>query len=154
MWTAWLFVTHTLVVPFLPQEKDTCGMASVAMVAAYWGHSLSHDETARELLQPGHRGIAGSRLVRLAEERGLRAVAYAGDLPHLREFVGKGRPLIVAWGLGRNRYHDVVVVGFDGDRVVVNDPARGPGRRVALDRFEERWARAGHWTLLILPGEP
>jgi ABC-type bacteriocin/lantibiotic exporter with double-glycine peptidase domain len=73
----------------------------------------------------------------------------------LREFVGKGRPLIVAWDLGRGRFHNVVVVGFEGDDdVVVHDPAQGASRTVNRRTFERRWAGAGYWTLLVMPAGP
>ena len=148
-----LALASTLAVPFVAQQKDTCGAAALAMVAAYWGLDLPQEETARALLQPELHGIAGSRLAELARERGLEAWTYQGDLAQLKDYVGKGRPLIVAWGVGRARYHDVVVIGFDepGQEVIVNDPARGPRRRVAAASFEKRWAAAGHWTLLVLP---
>jgi ABC-type bacteriocin/lantibiotic exporter with double-glycine peptidase domain len=155
MWilTIALAVAPTLVVPFVSQRKDTCGAASLAMVSAYWGHPLPHDEIARELLE-SERGIAGSRLAHFARERGLTAVAYEGDLTQLREYVLKGRPMIVAWRMGSGRYHDVVVIGFDatGLHVIVNDPARGAGRTITVEVFEKRWAGAGHWTLLVMPG--
>lgn len=140
-------------VPYIPQQKDTCGAAALAMVFAYWGRDVSHDEIARELLQPELRGIAGSRLAAFAAGRGMTAVAHAGDVSHLRDHVGKGRPMIVALAMGRGRYHDVVVTGFDDARgdVIVNDPARGAARRVALKAFARRWAGAGHWTLLVAP---
>ena len=158
MWilTIALAVAPTLVVPFVSQQKDTCGAASLAMVGAYWGHPLPHDEIARELLEPGLNGIAGSRLARFARERGLAAAAYQGDLTQLREYILKGRPMIVAWRMGRGRYHDVVVIGFDatGLHVIVNDPARGPGRTVTVGDFEKRWAGARHWTLLVMPAPP
>ena len=50
----------------------------------------------------------------------------------------------------------MVVVGFDDEHgaVVVNDPAEGARRRVALHSFEKLWAAAGHWTLLVLPADP
>src|SRR5687767_12558740 len=92
-----------LSVPFVPQEKDTCGAAALAMVLAYWGQPVPHDEIAATLLDKELRGIPGSELERFARERGLRATAYKGDLGHLREFVAKGRPLIVAWDMGRGR---------------------------------------------------
>src|SRR5262245_10978126 len=141
-----------LSVPFVPQEKDTCGAASLAMVFRYWEHPVSHDQIAGALMTPELRGILGSRLAAFAKEQGMEAVAYEGDLAQLRDFVGKGRPLIVAWKVGKGRYHNVVVVGFDdrGD-VLVNDPAEGPSRSVAARTFEKRWAGAGHWTLLVLP---
>jgi ABC-type bacteriocin/lantibiotic exporter with double-glycine peptidase domain len=142
-----------LAVPFVPQEKDTCGAASLAMVFRYWDQPVSHDEIAGSLLSPELKGILGSRLAAFARERGMEAIAYEGDLAQLRDFVGKGRPLIVAWKMKKNRYHNVVVVGFDdeSDAVVVNDPAEGPSRRVDVKAFEKRWAGAGHWTLLVLP---
>jgi hypothetical protein len=144
-----------LAVPFVPQNKDTCGAAALAMVLRYWGVAASHDAIAGELMTKELHGIPGSRLADLARGRGLIATAYAGDLGHLRNFVGKGRPLIVAWGLGRGRFHNVVVVGFEEDgAVLVNDPARGAGRAVPAAEFEERWAAAGHWTLLVMPAPP
>jgi len=143
-------------VPYVHQRKDTCGAAALAMVLQYWGVAVSHDEVAGELLQPELHGIAGSRLAAFAAGRGLTAVAHVGDIDHLRDHVGKGRPMIVAWAMGRGRHHDVVVIGFDDDgrRVIVHDPARGAARRVDLDTFRRRWAGAGHWTLLVAPRPP
>ena len=59
----------------------------------------------------------------------------------------------MAWKVGRDQFHNVVVVGFDdasGD-LVVNDPAEGAARVVSARDFEKRWSGAGHWTLLVLP---
>jgi tetratricopeptide (TPR) repeat protein len=141
----------SLAVPFVPQRKDTCGAAALAMVLRYWGDEATHDEVARTLLTPELHGIAGSRLAEFARGRGMEAVAYRGDMANLREFVGKGRPLIVAWDMGRGRYHDVVVVGFDPEReaVIVHNPAEGASRPVKSGRFEKRWQGAGYWTLLV-----
>jgi len=146
-----------LPVPFVPQKKDTCGAASLGMVLAYWDRAVLHDEIAEALIEKDLHGIPGSRLAGFAQDRGLRAVAYEGDLQQLRDFVDKGRPLIVAWKVGKDRYHNVVVTGFDDEHadVFVNDPAKGEHRRVSREKFEERWAGADHWTLLVLPeGEP
>lgn len=148
---AWLLAA-SLSVPFVPQAKDTCGAASLTMVLRYWSEDVTHDEVARELLEKELHGIPGSRLAQFAKTRGFEAIAYKGDLAQLRDFVAKGRPLIVAWGLGRGRFHNVVVIGFDEgrDAVIVNDPARGPGRRIPGREFDDRWAKADHWTLLVM----
>jgi ABC-type bacteriocin/lantibiotic exporter with double-glycine peptidase domain len=153
---ALLLASTALSVPYVPQQKDTCAAASLAMVLRYWNADVSHDDIAAELLQPQLHGILGSRLEAFARERGFTAIAYAGDMPQLRDYLEKGRPLIVAWKVGRGQYHNVVVIGFDGTtgEVVVNDPAVGAGRTVAVSDFEKRWAGAGHWTLLVLPAEP
>lgn len=146
-----LVAAQPLAVPFVPQQKDSCGAASLAMVLRYWGQPASHDEIAAALLQPELKGIQGSRLEAFARGRGMTAIAYKGDMAQLREYLAKGRPLIVAWRVGRDRYHDVVVVGADEQRVIVNDPAEGAQRAVDARGFAKRWEGAGYWTLLVLP---
>lgn len=147
-------LASTLSVPFVPQDTDTCAAAALAMVLRYWEVPVAHGEIAKALVEPELHGIRGSRLAAFARARGLTAIAYEGDTKQLRDYLAKGRPLIVAWRLGK-RYHDVVVVGYDDERgeFLVNDPAEGPGRRVSIETFEKRWAGAGHWTLLVLPAQ-
>jgi len=142
----------TLPVAFVPQQKDTCGAAVLTMVLRYWGVAADHDAIAAELVSPGLRGIRGSALEAFARRRGLTAVAHEGDLDQLRDYVAKGRPMIVTLDAGRGRFHDLVVVGFEDQRVIVHDPAEGAARRLASGDFEKRWARAGHYALLVLPG--
>ncbi len=146
-----LLAAASMDVPFVAQRKDTCGAAALAMVLRYWGDDASHDDVASALLKPELHGIAGSRLAEFARGRGLEAVAYRGDMTNLRDFVGKGRPLIVAWDMGRGRYHDVVVVGFDDqhDAVIVHNPAAGASRPVGTAAFEKRWRGTGYWTLVV-----
>jgi ABC-type bacteriocin/lantibiotic exporter with double-glycine peptidase domain len=154
----WLFAAllaaQPLAVPFVAQQKDTCGAAALAMVLRYWEQPAVHDEIAAALVSPELHGILGSRLEAFARGRGMTAIAYKGDMPQLRAYVAKGRPLIVAWKLGRGRYHDVVVTGFREDAVIVNDPAEGEARAVEASAFEKRWEGAGHWTLLVMPAAP
>ena len=142
-----------LKVPFVPQEKDTCGAAALAMVMAYWGRGVPHREIAAALVEDELQGIRGSRLADFARVRGMVAVAFAGDMDALRDHVAKGRPLVVAIDAGRGRLHDVVVVGFDDGRAeaIVHDPARGPGRRTGMRELEKNWAKSGRWTLLVTP---
>jgi ABC-type bacteriocin/lantibiotic exporter with double-glycine peptidase domain len=151
-----MLATAVLAVPFIPQQKDGCAAASLAMVLRYLNVEADERAIAESLLEPALHGIRGSRLAAFAEQQGLVAIPYAGDLENLRDYVAKGRPLIVAWHMGRNRYHNVVVVGFDElqDEVVFHDPARGPARRLARPTFEKRWAGAGHWTLVVARKAP
>jgi ABC-type bacteriocin/lantibiotic exporter with double-glycine peptidase domain len=151
-----LAAAAALSVPFVPQEKDTCGAAALAMVLRYWQQPVSQDEIAAELLERELSGIRGSRLAELAQRRGFRAIAYEGDMEHLKGLVSQGWPIIVGWKMKRGLYHDVVVVGIDDRRreVLVHDPADGPDRRVAMAAFEKLWAGAHHWALLVTPEAP
>lgn len=143
-----------LAVPFVPQKKDSCGAAALTMVLRYWNIAADHEQIAAELLLPQLHGIRGSQLEGLARARGLTAVAHEGDLEQLRDYVAKRRPMIVSLDAGRGRFHDLVVVGFDEQWVIVHDPAEGASRRIAAGDFETRWARAGHFALLVLPRSP
>jgi len=145
-----------LEVPYIPQVKNTCGAASLAMVMRYWNKDITHDAIAAKLLKPELSGIAGSGLQDFARDHGMTAVAYVGDLPLVREYLEKGRPLIVALKLGKDKFHNVVVIGYDEEKheLIVHDPAEGPSRRIAEAAFEKRWEGSMHWTLLILPPQP
>jgi hypothetical protein len=143
----------TLEVPFFPQRSETCGPASLAMVLAFWGEEVTHDELVEAVMMPGDKGVQGSRLIALARDRGFRAVAFEGDLPLVHDYVSREWPLIVALDAGHGRFHDVVVVGFEGDSVLLHDSARGPAQRVRIREFQKKWAHSGCWTLLVLPGE-
>jgi ABC-type bacteriocin/lantibiotic exporter with double-glycine peptidase domain len=142
-----------LPVPFVPQPKDGCAAAALAMVMRHWGAAGDAGGIARDLREPELRGIRGSRLEEFARQRGFTALAYKGDLEHLAGSLAKGRPLIVAWGRDAGA-HDVVVVGAEPGAIVVHDPALGAYRRVEASEFERRWRRAGFWTLLVLPKAP
>ena len=148
--------SSVLEVPFVAQRRNGCAAAALTMVLRYWGDPAPETELADALPGASAGGLAGSRLAEIARGRGYDAIAYEGDLAHLREYVAKGRPLVVALEAGRGGYHDVVVLGFDdpAHQVVVHDPAAGPARRLPISSFEKRWAGAGHWTLLVLPGRP
>lgn len=149
-----LVATAPLDVPFVAQGKDTCAAAALTMVLRFWGVAADQDAIAKELLEPELRGIRGSALEAFARGRGMLAVAHEGDLAQLRDYVAKGRPMIVTLDAGRGRFHDVVVVGMDDEAALVHDPAEGASRSLKLRELEKRWARAGHFALLVLPAPP
>jgi ABC-type bacteriocin/lantibiotic exporter with double-glycine peptidase domain len=148
-------------VPFIFQEKDGCGAASVAMVIDYWlaqqGGS-AHPNAAqiqRELHSDRTHGIYASNIERYFRQNGYATFAFAGEWSDLKQHLQKGRPLIVALKPGSmGPLHYVVVAGFDQERqlVLLNDPAQRKLLKEDRSRFEQEWKGAGHWTLLALPG--
>ena len=90
-------------VPFVKQEKDGCGAASIAMVMQYWlskqaSASTSVDplEIQRALYSKEGHGIYASDLEKYLQEHGFRTFAFQGTWDDLRQHLEKGRPLIVA----------------------------------------------------------
>jgi ABC-type bacteriocin/lantibiotic exporter with double-glycine peptidase domain len=150
-------------VPFVPQEKDGCGAASIAMVMQYWLRQQGLPETAnsdaayiqRALFSRQAHGIYASDLERYLQQQGFRTFAFQGEWADLKQHLEKGRPLIVALkpGDGTPPLHYVVVAGLDWQRalVLVNDPAQRKLLKLDRDRFERQWSAAGKWTLLTLP---
>ena len=58
----------------------------------------------------------------------------------------------MALGAGNGRLqHDVVVVGYEADHVLLHDPSEGRDRRLRKDEFDRRWSAASRWSLLVLP---
>lgn len=146
-------------VPFIRQEKDGCGAATIAMVMQYWQHqqgklpSADPEQIQRTLYSRRGRGIYASEMERYLQQHGFRTFAFAGEWKDLKEHLEKGRPLIVALNPGRSDLHYVVVAGLDWQQGVVlkNDPAERKLLKQGRSNFEKEWKAAGNWTLLAVP---
>ena len=149
-------------------NRRICSPASVAMVLAYWGVRVDLAALAREIFHPGldrygvwpaaivaasRRGLAGY-LLRFPDwasaawclERGMPVIASvrytAGELP------GAASPSTTG--------HLLVLTGYEGGDVLVNDPAAPTAgevaRRYPLDGIRRVWLeRAGVGYVLFRP---
>jgi len=150
-------------VPFIKQEKDGCGAASIAMVMQYWlnqqGKTLDSSADApaiqRALFSARDHGIRASDMERYFQQHGFQTFVFTGKWDDLRQHLEKGRPLIAALkpsALERS-LHYVVVVGVDPDEnvVLLNDAAQRKLLKQDRADFEKQWSAVGRWTLLALP---
>ncbi|SPE20164.1 Peptidase, C39 family [Candidatus Sulfotelmatomonas gaucii] len=149
-------------VPFVPQQKDGCGAAGVAMVMQYWeqhqGRSVQPEANPARILRalyaPTAHGIYASAMVRYFQQNGYRAFAFAGQTADLERELAQGRPLLVALRPGSGAsLHYVVVAGLDQPQqlVLINDPAQRKLLKKDISQFEREWNAAGRWTLLAVP---
>lgn len=150
-------------VPFIRQEKDGCGAASIAMVMQYWRAQQSKPidssadavEIQRALYSSKDHGIHASDLEHYFQQNGFQTFAFGGKSDDLTQHLGKGRPLIVALKPStlETSLHYVVVVGIDPaqDVVYVNDAAQRKLLKQDWAAFEKQWSAVKHWTLLALP---
>lgn len=146
-------------VPFVRQEKNGCGAASIAMVMQYWQRqqgstpSADPEQIQRALFSRPAQGIYASDMERYFQQHGFRTFAFAGEWKDLKAHLEKGRPLIVALKPGGSDLHYVVVVGLDDQQGVVlkNDPAERKLLKQERANFEKEWNAAGNWTLLAVP---
>ena len=157
-------------VPFVKQEKDGCGAASIAMVMQYWqahqgqpaNDASDASQIQRTLYSAKAHGIYASDMERYLQEKGFRTFTIRGEWEDLKQHLGKGRPLIVALKpatlkpvalklVSGNALHYVVVTGLGPGMVMVNDPAQRKLLQQDQSSFEREWSAAEKWTLLALP---
>jgi ABC-type bacteriocin/lantibiotic exporter with double-glycine peptidase domain len=150
-------------VPFVKQEKDGCGAASIAMVMRYWSQRQGRAESEsidaagihRELYDPNARGVYASAMAGYFKQRGYSAFAFRGEWDDLLNHLRKGRPLIAALNPPEAGapLHYVVVAGLVPQEglVLLNDPARRKLLKQDRADFEKQWSGANKWTLLALP---
>jgi predicted double-glycine peptidase len=147
-------------VPFVKQEKDGCGAASIAMVMQYWqtqhGQPVNGASDAsqiqRTLYSAKAHGIYASDMERYLQEKGFRTFTIRGEWEDLKQHLDKGRPLIVALKpVSGGALHYVVVTGVGPEMVMVNDPAQRKLLQQDQSSFEREWSAAEKWTLLALP---
>jgi predicted double-glycine peptidase len=150
-----------LAVPFVVQQKNGCGAASVAMVMQYWagqkGGAVQYPEASAvygTLYNPELRGIPLVEMKRYLEGQGFRAYTLHGQWADLSSHVEKGHPVIVSLKKrGSGPMHFAVVTGTASDRVLLNDPTRQETTRIKRQSFEKMWRKADGWMLLAVPTE-
>ena len=152
-------------VPFIKQQREGCGAASIAMVMQYWQHQLGKpadtgsdaEQIQRALYSTAAHGIYASNLKRYLEHHGFRTFEFPAEWSDLKQHLEKGRPLIAALkpASGDAALHYVVVVGLDWEQglVLVNDPAGRKLLKRERSDFERQWRGAGNWILLAIPRE-
>lgn len=102
----------------MQMESAECGAACLAMICAYHGKWVPL-ETVRAECGVGRDGSKASGIARAAQGYGLEVKAYRYSLERFKE--AAQFPCIVHW----NMFHFVVIRGFKGNRVYVNDPSLG-----------------------------
>lgn len=149
-------------VPFVPQQKNGCGAASIAMVMQYWDRQQGLPLAAgadparimRALYSPAAHGIFASAMLDYFQSNGYRAFAFAANAGDMERQLRSGRPLIIALKPDSNSsLHYVVVVGLDPPHqlVLVNDPAQRKLLKEDQSQFDREWKAAGSWALLAVP---
>lgn len=153
-------------VPYVKQQKDGCGAASISMVMQYWQQhqnlptnpNAAYDRIQGKLYSPRAHGIYASAMERYFRQNGYRVFAFAGQWRDIARELEKGRPLIAALKpvAGSKELHYVVVVGLDQPDgiVLVNDPDQRKLLKEEQSTFARDWKATGNWTLLAVPEAP
>ena len=130
-------------VPVVMQmEALECGAAALCMLMAYYDKWVPLEQVRRDC-GVSRDGSKASNILKAARSYGFTAKGYRFEPEQLRE---QGKfPCIIHWEFN----HFVVCDGFRGNKVYLNDPAKG-GYAVSMERFDESFTGI---CLLIEPGE-
>ena len=142
--------------PHFEQSADgACLPTCTRMVLAYYG-DLRTEATLSVLLGTKPYGTPISNVSRLAAW-GYRADLVTLTRAELEAWLDQGVPIIVRVWTGMLDYwsvetsHVVVVIGYDDDGVILNDPGvTGPARLVLWDAFLAAWAEFDE-TAVVIP---
>jgi hypothetical protein len=138
-------------VPYLPQSVLLCGGAAIAMVERWWGRRGVYAGDFADLVRPASDGILTTDLVSATRARGWDTRVFRGTSELVRRNLRDGVPVVALIQVGRDRYHYVVVLGWNDGHVVFHDPATAPFTTLGEDAFLARWAGADLWALVVLP---
>ncbi len=130
-------------VPVLMQmEALECGAAALCMILAYYNKWIPLEQVRTDC-GVSRDGSKAQNILKAARSYGLKADGYRVEPEDLEK---EGTfPCIVHWEFN----HFVVCDGFKGDKVYLNDPARG-SYSVSRERFDEAFTGI---CLLMEPGE-
>jgi ABC-type bacteriocin/lantibiotic exporter with double-glycine peptidase domain len=138
-------------VPFLPQEEDTCGPSSIAMVLGFLGSDVTTQEIVRETRTEGLKGTLITDLTGAARRRGFAAEIADLDLPRLRERISAGDPVILLVDLGIrtwSRPHYLVAYGWTPQGVVAHS-GREQGKVIPFSTLDAQWAKMGRLAIIV-----
>jgi hypothetical protein len=138
-------------VPFLPQEEDTCGPSSLAMVLRYLGKSVDTSEIVRETRTEGLKGTLITDLASAARRRGFAAEIADLDLPRLKKRISAGVPVILLVDLGIwnwSRPHYLVAYGWTTEGLVAHS-GRERGKVIPFSTLNAQWAKMGRLAIIV-----
>jgi hypothetical protein len=141
-------------VPFFPQDEYQCGPAALAMALAWSGLEIKPADLTEKVYTASLQGSLQPAMIAGARRSGRLAYVISGTEALIRE-IAAGHPVIVLQNLGLSWipvWHYAVAVGYDtaGDEILLHS-GLDARQRQSMPVFQNTWARAEYWGLLVLP---
>ena len=143
---------------FYPQSQYQCGPAALATVLTESGVIVAPDELVSQVYLPEREGSLQVEMLAAGRRYGRIALPLSGQLTDMMQELEQGRPVLVMQNLGLDslpQWHYAVVVGYDlAEEEIILRSGTVEMLRTPMKTFERTWARADHWSVVLLePGE-
>ncbi|MFA6408118.1 MAG: cysteine peptidase family C39 domain-containing protein [Candidatus Paceibacterota bacterium] len=140
-----------------PELRQTynydCGATALQAVLAYYGIELREDLLMRET-KTTEEGTQIPSIIRTAEAHGLHCEAHDMKIEELQEYVNRQIPIIIPlqawtkrpdnnWKEDQEDGHYAVVIGYDDQKIIFEDPSAFERTYLLYDEFDERWHDVG-----------
>ncbi|MCK5473798.1 MAG: C39 family peptidase [Candidatus Aenigmarchaeota archaeon] len=122
------------------QTKGYCGPASLKMLLSYYGIDKSEDYLAKLVGASRETGCGEDGLMDAGKKLGFKAYSKVeSSIEELKELIEKGIPVMVAWFSPEENGHYSLVIGFEKNKIVMNDPHFGKEIKMDIKQFLIRW---------------
>jgi predicted double-glycine peptidase len=142
-------------VPFIRQDSQFCGPASLASVMTYHGMPTDQNTVGKAVYSEKLQGALITDLERYARQKGFETKSGRGTVEELKTDLDRGRPVIVLVDLGFwvvSKPHYLVVIGYDDEGFTAHD-GYTPQNRYSCNRFGAIWEKMGNAYLLVYRDE-
>lgn len=138
-------------VPFVKQDREKCGPASLASVFSYYGVSIPPDIISHSTYNPKLKGALITDLENFARRNSFQTESGQGTLEKLKEFIHQERPVIVLIDLGfwiTSRPHYLVLIGYNEEGFIAHN-GETPSELYRYSDFRKMWEKIGNTYLLV-----
>jgi predicted double-glycine peptidase len=126
----------------------TCGCDSLLAVLYYYGLSYREDKLAK-LIKTDEEGTDPQPMAALCRKLGFKVDIGKMNIKKLKDYVNRGVPVIVAYQAWRDKTspwksdyidgHYSVVIGYDQNNFILEDPSMLNKGYIPNEEFLERW---------------
>jgi len=138
-------------VPFIRQESQFCGPASLASVMTFHGVPEDQKKIGAAVYSEKLQGALITDLERYARQKGFETKSGQGTVEGLKTEMDRGRPDILLadlgfWDVSKPQY--IVVICYDDEGFTAHD-GHTPANRYPYARFNEIRGKMGNAYLMV-----
>jgi ABC-type bacteriocin/lantibiotic exporter with double-glycine peptidase domain len=138
-------------VPFVMQDSQYCGPASLSSVLSHYGDPLDQKTIGKAVYSPKLQGALITDLENFARGRGFQAKIGRGSRDQIQKFLLAGKPVIVLVDLGFwviSKPHYLVVYGYNEQGFLAHNGFEAD-QLYLFETFEGIWEKAGKSFLVV-----